>query len=155
MVNEGKMFIFFYVIGYVIIQDNYDCFQLLLREERKSTNSEKWLLPEDFGPVEVPPAPESVATYSVNGPRLMITHIENYFFKSYANTQIIGPFHKSFTSIVGPNGSGKSNVIDSMLFVFGYRANKIRSKKISVLIHSSQQYPNVESCTVSVHFRKS
>lgn len=110
--------------------------------------------PEDFGPVEVPPAPESVATYSVNGPRLMITHIENYFFKSYANTQIIGPFHKSFTSIVGPNGSGKSNVIDSMLFVFGYRANKIRSKKISVLIHSSQQYPNVESCTVSVHFQK-
>lgn len=33
---------------------------------------------------------------------------------------------QSFTSIVGPNGSGKSNVIDSMLFVFGYRAQKIR-----------------------------
>ncbi|XP_029636692.1 structural maintenance of chromosomes protein 4 [Octopus sinensis] len=110
--------------------------------------------PEDFGPVEVPPIIESVATYSHDGPRLMISHIENYFFKSYANTQIIGPFHKCFTSIVGPNGSGKSNVIDSMLFVFGYRANKIRSKKISVLIHNSQQYPNVESCTVSVHFQK-
>jgi chromosome segregation ATPase len=32
---------------------------------------------------------------------------------------------QSFTSIVGPNGSGKSNVIDSMLFVFGFRANKM------------------------------
>ena len=39
---------------------------------------------------------------------------------------MLGPFHKSFTSIVGPNGSGKSNVIDSMLFVFGYKASKIR-----------------------------
>ena len=36
------------------------------------------------------------------------------------------PGAQSFTSIVGPNGSGKSNVIDSMLFVFGYRAQKIR-----------------------------
>ncbi len=28
--------------------------------------------------------------------------------------------------MVGPNGSGKSNVIDAMLFVFGYRAKPIR-----------------------------
>ena len=46
--------------------------------------------------------------------------------KKYAGKQVLGPFHKSFTSIVGPNGSGKSNVIDSMLFVFGYKASKIR-----------------------------
>ena len=59
-----------------------------------------------------------------------------------------------FTSIVGPNGSGKSNVIDSMLFVFGYRARKIRSKKISVLIHNSEHHQDLESCTVSVHFQK-
>ena len=58
-----------------------------------------------------------------------------------------------FTSIVGPNGSGKSNVIDSMLFVFGYRARKIRSKKISVLIHNSDKYRDVQSCTVAVHFQ--
>lgn len=57
-----------------------------------------------------------------------------------------------FTSIVGPNGSGKSNVIDSMLFVFGYRARKIRSKKVSVLIHNSTHHQNIQSCTVSVHF---
>lgn len=53
---------------------------------------------------------------------------------------------------MGPNGSGKSNVIDAMLFVFGYRASKIRSKKISVLLHNSEHYPNVQSCTVAVHF---
>ncbi len=58
-----------------------------------------------------------------------------------------------FTSIVGPNGSGKSNVIDSMLFVFGYRARKIRSKKVSVLIHNSTHHQHITSCTVSVHFR--
>ena len=53
---------------------------------------------------------------------------------------------------MGPNGSGKSNVIDSMLFVFGYRAQKIRSKKVSVLIHNSEKFPNLRQATVSVHF---
>ena len=61
---------------------------------------------------------------------------------------------QSFSAIVGPNGSGKSNVIDSMLFVFGYRANKIRSKKISVLIHSSTKHQNINSCSVAVYFQK-
>lgn len=41
-----------------------------------------------------------------------------------------------------------------MLFVFGYRASKIRSKKISVLIHNSNQYQNLNSCTVSIHFQQ-
>lgn len=61
---------------------------------------------------------------------------------------------QNFSSIVGPNGSGKSNVIDAMLFVFGYRSNKIRSKKLSNLIHNSGNHRNVQSCTVSVHFQK-
>eukprot|EP00794_Sanderia_malayensis_P011502 gene11502-12697_t len=86
--------------------------------------------------------------------RLVITHIINDFFKSYAGKQCLGPFHKSFTSIVGPNGSGKSNVIDAMLFVFGYRSKQIRSKKLSLLIHHSEKYPDVQSCTVSVYFQK-
>lgn len=63
-------------------------------------------------------------------------------------------FSQRFSCIIGPNGSGKSNVIDSMLFVFGYRAQKIRSKKLSVLIHSSDKHKDVESCTVEVHFQK-
>ncbi|KAL1115663.1 hypothetical protein AAG570_005953 [Ranatra chinensis] len=41
-----------------------------------------------------------------------------------------------------------------MLFVFGYRATKIRSKKISVLLHKSENHQNVRSCTVEVHFIK-
>lgn len=39
-----------------------------------------------------------------------------------------------------------------MLFVFGYRANKIRCKKLSVLIHNSKKFPNVQSCRVAIHF---
>ena len=61
---------------------------------------------------------------------------------------------QNFTAIVGPNGSGKSNVIDALLFVFGYRARKIRSKKLSVLIHNSEGHKNVQSCTVSIYFHK-
>lgn len=53
-------------------------------------------------------------------------------FKSYGGVKEIGPFHKSFSSVVGPNGSGKSNVIDAMLFVFGKRATKMRLNKVRV-----------------------
>ena len=74
-----------------------------------------------------------------------------WFFSWYLTFLFLS---QSFTSIVGPNGSGKSNVIDSMLFVFGFRANKIRSKKISVLIHDSENHKNLDFCTVGVHFQK-
>lgn len=102
--------------------------------------------------IRVPPAVLPACKIASDGPRLIITHIDNHNFKSYAGRQVLGPFHKCFNSIVGPNGSGKSNVIDSMLFVFGYRASKIRSKKLSVLLHSSDKGGQAESCTVSVHF---
>ncbi|KAM3962224.1 structural maintenance of chromosomes 4-like protein gluon [Aphomia sociella] len=105
-----------------------------------------------IGDIYIPPAPKPALTFDATGPRLLITHIVNENFKSYAGVQTLGPFHKSFTAIIGPNGSGKSNVIDSMLFVFGYRATKIRSKKISVLIHSSSKHPNITSGSVAVHF---
>ena len=45
-------------------------------------------------------------------------------------------------------------MIDSLLFVFGYRAAQIRSKKLSVLIHSSSAHDDVQDCTVTVHFQK-
>ena len=106
-----------------------------------------------IGDIYIPPPPRPACTMESNGPRLIITHIENVNFKSYAGKQVLGPFHKSFTSIIGPNGSGKSNVIDSMLFVFGYRAQKIRSKSVAVLIHNSENHPNVQSCSVAVHFQ--
>uniref|UniRef100_A0A4X2LKL2 Structural maintenance of chromosomes protein n=1 Tax=Vombatus ursinus TaxID=29139 RepID=A0A4X2LKL2_VOMUR len=102
----------------------------------------------------VPPPPPPAMTNELGAPRLMITHIVNLNFKSYAGRKLLGPFHKRFSCIIGPNGSGKSNVIDSMLFVFGYRAQKIRSKKLAVLIHNSDEHRDLDSCTVEVHFQK-
>ncbi|TFY64633.1 hypothetical protein EVG20_g5880 [Dentipellis fragilis] len=98
-----------------------------------------------------PPPPEEP-----QGPksRLMIHQMALVNFKSYAGRQEIGPFHKSFSAIVGPNGSGKSNTIDALLFVFGYRASKMRQGKLSELIHNSAQYPDLDDCSVEVHFRE-
>lgn len=62
--------------------------------------------------------------------RLMILKLQVENFKSYGGVKEIGPFHKSFSSVVGPNGSGKSNVIDAMLFVFGKKTNKLRMNKV-------------------------
>lgn len=87
-------------------------------------------------------------------PRLTIHKIVLVDFKSYANRQEIGPFHKSFSAIVGPNGSGKSNTIDALLFVFGYRASKMRQGKLSELIHNSAGKEGIESCSVEVWFRE-
>lgn len=87
-------------------------------------------------------------------PRTVITYLVLNNFKSYAGRQEVGPFHASFSSVVGPNGSGKSNVIDSLLFVFGFRASKMRQGKLSALIHNSAQHPNLEYCEVEVHFQE-
>lgn len=103
--------------------------------------------------------------------RLMIKQMVLENFKSYAGRVEIGPFHKvgqinrrnyriahiasqSFSSIVGPNGSGKSNVIDALLFVFGFKAKKMRQEKLSGLIHSSRLHPDLEYCTVEIHFQE-
>ncbi|NWR24514.1 SMC4 protein, partial [Emberiza fucata] len=102
----------------------------------------------------IPPPPPPAMTSEPGAPRLMITHIVNHNFKSYAGEKTLGPFHKRFSCIIGPNGSGKSNIIDSLLFVFGYRAQKIRSKKLSVLIHNSDEHKDIPSCSVEVHFQK-
>ncbi|CAE6532357.1 unnamed protein product [Rhizoctonia solani] len=86
--------------------------------------------------------------------RLVIHKMALVNFKSYAGRQEIGPFHKSFSAIVGPNGSGKSNTIDALLFVFGYRASKMRQGKLSELIHNSADYPDLDMCSVEVWFRE-
>ncbi|VDD88634.1 unnamed protein product [Enterobius vermicularis] len=109
---------------------------------------------QDLLNMEIPPMPEPVMSSDGSGQRLMIESIEVENFKSYYGRQVIGPFHQNFTSIIGPNGSGKSNVIDSLLFVFGYRAAKLRSAKLSVLIHSSASHENLQSCSVAVNFQK-
>ncbi|KAG8180032.1 hypothetical protein JTE90_026634 [Oedothorax gibbosus] len=102
--------------------------------------------------IAIPPPPVPALTVEANNERLIITELIARDFKSYAGTCVIGPFNKNFSCIVGPNGSGKSNVIDALLFVFGYRAQKIRSKKVSVLIHNSHKFPNLSSCSVTVNF---
>lgn len=87
-------------------------------------------------------------------PRLIIERLTLENFKSYGGVVNVGPFHKSFSSIVGPNGSGKSNVIDAMLFVFGRRAKALRHNKLSELLHNSAAYPDVRSAAVTVYFRE-
>ncbi len=86
--------------------------------------------------------------------RTIITYLILTNFKSYAGRQEVGPFHASFSSVVGPNGSGKSNVIDSLLFVFGFRASKMRQGKMSALIHNSAAHPDLDHCEVAVHFQE-
>ncbi|KAL9603709.1 MAG: hypothetical protein Q9219_001028 [cf. Caloplaca sp. 3 TL-2023] len=98
----------------------------------------------------LPPKEEVTAPKS----RTVIQHLVLTNFKSYAGRQEVGPFHASFSSVVGPNGSGKSNVIDSLLFVFGFRASKMRQGKISALIHNSAGFPDLEYCEVEVHFQE-
>ncbi|KDR85857.1 hypothetical protein GALMADRAFT_109359 [Galerina marginata CBS 339.88] len=107
-------------------------------------------------PMPVPSSLPQTMPEEPSGPksRLVIHKITLVNFKSYAGRQEIGPFHKSFSSIVGPNGSGKSNTIDALLFVFGYRASKMRQGKISELIHNSANFPDLDECSVEVHFRE-
>eukprot|EP00759_Apiculatamorpha_spiralis_P026409 PhF_6_TR29360/c1_g1_i1/m.43194/K06675/SMC4; structural maintenance of chromosome 4 len=89
----------------------------------------------------------------MSAPSLQIEFIEVENFKSYAGKHKIGPFHPTFTAVIGPNGSGKSNILDSLLFVFGKRANKIRLDKLGELIHSSTAFPNCDRASVTVVFR--
>ena len=86
--------------------------------------------------------------------RIIIDSIELTNFKSYANKKTIGPLHYRFNAVVGPNGSGKSNLMESLLFVFGKRAKKMRLHKLSELIHSSSTHNTCRSAKVSIHFRE-
>lgn len=105
-------------------------------------------------PVEIPPSDVPFYLADERGARLMISQVVCENFKSYGGRRVLGPFHKNFTCIIGPNGSGKSNVIDALLFVFGFRASKVRSKKLSSLIHNSDELPHIDSSRVSVHFQR-
>ncbi|KAI6102610.1 RecF/RecN/SMC N terminal domain-containing protein [Pisolithus croceorrhizus] len=118
-------------------------------EEEKSLLEPREPKPKPQSQIQLPPAEEPSGPRS----RLVIHKMVLINFKSYAGRQEIGPFHKSFSAIVGPNGSGKSNTIDALLFVFGYRASKMRQGKLSELIHNSARYPDLDECSVEVHFR--
>lgn len=74
--------------------------------------------------------------------RLEAIRITN--FKSFKDTHTIAGLDGQFTAIVGPNGSGKSNIIDSILFVLGYRARKMRHAMLRDLITSGCTECSVE-----------
>lgn len=108
------------------------------------------VLPDAMAEDEVSAVPEPAPRDS----RLAIRSLRLENFKSYGGVVDVGPFHKSFSSIVGPNGSGKSNVIDAMLFVFGRRAKQLRHSKMRELLHHSSTFPDVQSATVTVFFHE-
>ncbi|KAF9078730.1 RecF/RecN/SMC N terminal domain-containing protein [Rhodocollybia butyracea] len=127
-----------------------------IEEEEEEEEEQSLLLdhPPILPPSSQPQAKAILEEPKGPKPRLVIHKLALVNFKSYAGRQEIGPFHKSFSSIVGANGSGKSNTIDSLLFVFGYRASKMRQGKVSELIHNSARYPDLDHCTVEVYFRE-
>ena len=86
--------------------------------------------------------------------RIIISEIVLENFKSYAGRVRLGPLHFRFNSVVGPNGSGKSNLMECLLFVFGKKANKMRLKKLSELIHSSAASPDNKFAQVTIKFRE-
>jgi structural maintenance of chromosome 4 len=65
-----------------------------LREEEDPSSEEEGGL--RIGDIYIPPPPKPVCSNEAVGPRLIITHIENENFKSYAGKQTLGPFHKVF-----------------------------------------------------------
>ena len=83
---------------------------------------------------------------------LKVDSIELENFKSYFGKNKIGPFDQSFSAVVGPNGSGKSNLLESLIFIFGHRASKMRLKKLTELIHNSNDHPACNFASVSVNF---
>lgn len=78
--------------------------------------------------------------------RIVAIHLEN--FKSWFGTHCIHLDPTKFTAIVGANGSGKSNIIDALLFVFGWKAKRLRQTKLTDLIHYSQEQPDYAKVTI-------
>ncbi|KAI1933015.1 Structural maintenance of chromosomes protein 4 [Ophidiomyces ophidiicola] len=123
--------------------------------EPSSTITTNWRPPIGENPMDSPKSSAAPTQRPTElNTRMVITHLVLTNFKSYAGRQVVGPFHVSFSSVVGPNGSGKSNVIDALLFVFGFRASKMRQGKISALIHNSANFPSLPFCEVEVHFEE-
>lgn len=74
-----------------------------------------------------------------------IIKITLHNFKSYKNTHTV--YIDNFNGIVGPNGSGKSNLLDAILFIFGFGARQMRQKTLKDICHK-----NCNSCYVEVEF---
>jgi len=84
----------------------------------------------------IPPPPPPAMTNEAGAPRLMITHIVNHNFKSYAGEQTLGPFHKvSFFYHKHFLNEGKTSLcvsIPSCIFMSAYL--KMTEKCVSLRI---------------------
>ncbi|ADM11826.2 chromosome segregation ATPase [Encephalitozoon intestinalis ATCC 50506] len=83
---------------------------------------------------------------------LRLESITIHNFKSYKGTHVIQGLDPRFTAVVGANGSGKSNIIDSILFVLGFRARRMRHSSMAGLIYSGDG--NQDMCYVELGFNK-
>jgi structural maintenance of chromosome 4 len=72
-------------------------------------------------------------------------------FKSYNGAHVLGPFDAHFNCVIGPNGNGKSNIIDAVLFVFGFKSSKLRQDSLASLIHRSA-FAQPDKAAVAVVF---
>lgn len=84
---------------------------------------------------------------------MLIHQLKMSNFKSYLGEHTLGPFNPHFTCIIGPNGNGKSNIIDAVLFVFGFKSSKLRQDSLASLIHKSA-YGQPDKASVEVIFRE-
>ncbi|EPR78851.1 structural maintenance of chromosome protein [Spraguea lophii 42_110] len=84
--------------------------------------------------------------------KILISEIILENFKSYEGKHVISGLDKNFSAIIGPNGSGKSNIIDSLLFLFGYRAKKMRQSVSTDLIYKDTI--RRDYCSVEIIFKK-
>ena len=83
---------------------------------------------------------------------MLIHKLQITNFKSYSGEHTLGPFDHHFNCIIGPNGNGKSNIIDAVLFVFGFKSSKLRQDNLASLIHRSA-FATPEKATVRIVFR--
>ncbi|KAM0679393.1 Structural maintenance of chromosomes protein 4 [Binucleata daphniae] len=84
--------------------------------------------------------------------KISIESIKLYNFKSFKGEHVIKGLEPHFNTIIGPNGSGKSNLIDSILFVLGYKAKRMRHKLNTDLIYQGDT--KEKECFVEITFIK-
>jgi structural maintenance of chromosome 4 len=84
---------------------------------------------------------------------MIIHQLQIINFKSYNGEHTLGPFDKHFNCIIGPNGNGKSNIIDAVLFVFGFKSSKLRQDNFASLIHRSA-FAEPDKASVKVTFNE-
>ena len=84
---------------------------------------------------------------------MLIYQLEIHNFKSYNGLIRLGPFDEHFNCVIGPNGNGKSNIIDAVLFVFGFKSSKLRQDSLGALIHKSA-FASPDKAEVTVIFKE-